>query len=128
MCIRDSGGEDAGLAFEAEDGAVGIRFAGEHAGVVDEVARGEIVSAVGDHVIVADNIERVLAGEHRLVFDDVEEGVQRDEFLGCGIDLGPADVFGAVDDLALQVAGVDDVEVDQAERANAGCGEIKREG
>ena len=33
---------------------------------------------------------------------------------------------GAVDDLPLQVAEVDDVEVDEAERADAGRGEIER--
>jgi hypothetical protein len=32
-----------------------------------------------------------------------------------------------VDDLALQIAGVDDVEVDQAESADAGRGEIERQ-
>ena len=37
----------------------------------------------------------------------------------------PADVVGAVDDLPLQVAGVDDVEVDQADGADAGCGEVE---
>jgi hypothetical protein len=38
--------------------------------------------------------------------------------------LGPADVALAVDDLALQVALVDDVEVDDAERADAGGREV----
>ena len=44
-----------------------------------------------------------------------------------GVDLELADGGGGVDDLALQVAGVDDVEVDQAERADAGGGEVERE-
>ena len=35
--------------------------------------------------------------------------------------------FGGVDDLALQVAGVDDVEVDEAEGADAGGGEVEGE-
>ena len=37
-----------------------------------------------------------------------------------------ADVRRAVEDLALQVAQVDDVEVDDADRADAGGGEIHR--
>jgi hypothetical protein len=34
----------------------------------------------------------------------------------------PADVLCAVDDLPLQVGGVDHVVVDQPQAANAGCG------
>ena len=49
------------------------------------------------------------------------------EHLLGGVDLEHADGRGGVDDLALQVAGVDDVEVDEAERADAGRGEVERE-
>ena len=45
-----------------------------------------------------------------------------------GIDLERADVFGAVDDLPLEVGLVDNVEVDQAELADAGGGEVEPEG
>src|SRR5207244_13429533 len=37
------GGEDAGLAFKAEDRSVDVRLAGEHAGVVHQVARGKVI-------------------------------------------------------------------------------------
>ncbi len=50
------------------------------------------------------------------------------ELLLGRVQLLAADVFGGVDDLALQVAGVDDVEVDEAQRADAGRGEIKSQG
>ena len=70
------GGEDAGLAFEAEDGAVGVGLAGEDAGVVDQVAGLEVVGAVGDDVVVLEDFERVGAGEHGVVLDDVHEGVE----------------------------------------------------
>ena len=53
------GGEDAGLSFEAEDGAVGVGLADQDAGVVDEVARLEVVGAVGDDVVVLEDLERV---------------------------------------------------------------------
>ena len=61
------------------------------------------------------------------MLDDVQCGIQRRELLGGGVELRAADVFGGVDDLALQVAGVDDVEVDQAEGADAGRGEVEGE-
>ncbi len=54
-------------------------------------------------------------------------GIERGELFRGGVELLAADVFGGVDDLALQVAGVDDVEVDQAEGADAGGGEIEGE-
>ena len=39
---------------------------------------------------------------------------------------GIADPFGVVDHLALQVGGVDDVVVDEADRADPGGGEVER--
>ena len=43
-----------------------------------------------------------------------------------GVDLRHADAVGRVDDLALEVGEVDDVVVDDAERADAGRGEVQR--
>ena len=42
------------------------------------------------------------------------------------VDLRTPDAVGRVDDLALQVGEVDDVVVDDAERADAGGGEVER--
>ncbi len=55
-------GEDAGLAFEAEDRSVRVRLAQQHACVVHQIARGEVVRAVGDDVVVLQDVERVGAG------------------------------------------------------------------
>ncbi len=46
-------------------------------------------------------------------------------FLG-GVELLAANVFGGVDDLALQVARIDHIEIDKAERADAGRGQVER--
>ncbi len=89
------GREDAGLALEAEDRSVGVGLAGEHAGVVDQIAGLEVVGAVGDHVELADDLERVRAGQHGLELDDVDEGVEALEPLFGGVDLGAADAVGA---------------------------------
>ena len=43
-----------------------------------------------------------------------------------GLDLALPDPVGRVDDLALEVADVDDVEVDDADRPDAGGGEVER--
>ena len=90
------GREDAGLAFEAEDRAVDVRLAGEHAGVVDQVAGGEVVGAVDDDVEVAEELERVFAvkGASRR-FARLTYGIDRLELLGGGVELRAADVGGA---------------------------------
>src|SRR5205085_7849898 len=60
------GGEDAGLAFKAEDRCIDVRLAAEHARVVHQIARREVVGAVGDDVEICEHLKRVLAGEARL--------------------------------------------------------------
>ena len=49
------------------------------------------------------------------------------EFFRSGVELAAANVACGVNDLALQVARVDDVEIDQAQRADAGRGQVERE-
>jgi len=51
------------LPFEAENRAVDIGLAEQDAGVVDEIARGEIVGAIDDDVEVLEKFEGVGAGE-----------------------------------------------------------------
>ena len=55
-------------------------------------------------------------------------GVQRLDRALRGGDLGLADPLGRVDDLALEVRLVDDVGVDDPERADPGRGEVERGG
>ena len=57
--------EDRRLAVETEDAAVDIRLLQQHADVVDEVARGEVVGAVDDQVIGTADLHCVRRGEAR---------------------------------------------------------------
>ena len=52
-------GKNAGLAFEAEDGAIDVGFFEQDARVVCQVTRREIVRAVHDDVVLRQDIERV---------------------------------------------------------------------
>ncbi len=63
-----------------------------------------------------------------LCFTDVGVPVQALDHLLGGVDLEHSDGVRGVDDLALQIRFVDDVEVDEAERADAGGGEVEGEG
>ena len=94
--------------------------------VIEDVAGLERVGAVEDDVVAGDDPFDVRRDEHLLVDDDLDvgiEGVDRDP---RALDLALADAIGRVDDLALQVGQVDDVEVDEADRADAGGREVER--
>ncbi len=116
--------EDAELAVEAVDRAPHVGLALQHAGVVDQVAGGEVVGAVDHQVVAADQLAGVLGVKAGLVEDDLDVGVDLGNLVGGALQLRPADVGGAVDDLALQVGGVDHVEVDQAELPDPGGGQV----
>src|SRR6266704_1606362 len=118
------GPEDAGLPVEAVDRAPHVRLALEHAAVVDQIAGGEVVGAVHDQVVVADDPAGVLGGETGLVEGDLDVGVDLADLVAGALQLGAADVRGAVDDLPLQVGGVNVVEVDDADVADAGGGQV----
>ncbi len=61
----------------------------------------------------------------RLVQVELHLGVDGLEPVAGRLQLGPADVGGAVQHLALQVAEIDHVEIDQADAADAGGGEVQ---
>src|SRR5271156_1775353 len=119
--------EDGYLAFETENGAVHVGLAEEDARVVDEIARGEIVGAVHDEVVVFQNVERVLAGEMRLESVNLNIGVQVAQAIAGCSDFGAAYVFGAEENLALQVGGIYRVEINEADAADSSCSEIEAE-
>ena len=98
----------------------------QHARVVHEIARREIVGAVEDHVVRLEQPQRVLRAQRLVVGLDVHVRIERVQAILRRRQLRAADVRRAVNDLPLQVAEVDDVEVDDADGADAGGGEIHR--
>jgi hypothetical protein len=60
------------LSFETKNRAVDIWLAEQDAGVVDEVARGEVVGAVDDDVMILKKFQGILAGEFCFVGCDVD--------------------------------------------------------
>ena len=98
----------------------------KYAGVVDHVAGREVVGAVDDQVVVLEDLEDVVVVEPHVVQDHLDERVDLGDRLPGRLGLRPADVGLPVDDLALQVRLVDLVELDDAERADAGGGEVEQ--
>src|SRR5205807_942978 len=96
-------------------------------GVVHQIARGKIVGAVGDDIEFFEQLKSIVARKPRVEFLDVEKRIHRLELVSSGIEFGTAYVGGGVNDLALQVRVVHDVEIHDAERADAGCAKIERQ-
>ena len=119
--------EDSDLALEAVDRAVDDGDPVPDGRVVDEIAGGEVVGAVDDHVpAFAEDPLDVLGREPLLVGLDVDVGVERLDRPLRREHLGFADRVGRVDDLALQVRVVDDVGIHDPERPDARGGEVER--
>ena len=116
--VRDEGRQ---LALEPEHGGVRDRDPGRDRGIVEDVARLERVGAIEDDVVAGDDPVDVVRDEHLLVRDDRHVRVERGERLAGALDLLLADAVVGVDDLALEVREVDDVEVDDPDRPHA-CG------
>ena len=102
----------------------GIRLSSD--GVVHQVPGREVVGPVDDEVVPVDDVEDVVRAEPDVVGDDVDVGVERREGLLGRVDLALADPVHGVQDLALQVRGVDDVHVDDPDGAHPGRGQVER--
>lgn len=119
--------EDRQLAFEAQHRGGDQRSAREHTGIRQQEARGEIVGAVADNVIVLDQVEHIVGVETRAVRLELHlrvDGVRRP---GSRCDLRLADPVSGVGDLALQVRQLDLIVIDDPDRANAGRRQIQRQ-
>ena len=121
------GAEGGQMAVEGANRGENERAAREIAGIVDEVARGEIIRAVGDEVELGDDIERILRHEPRRVEAQLHMGIQALDGLGGALGLEAADAARVVDDLALEIVACDAVVVDDADGADARRGEIEQE-
>src|SRR5262249_21216038 len=120
----DAGLDNVHLAFETEDAAIDQRLFQKDTGIVDQVTGGKIVAAVDDHVVVFDEVHHVFAAESLAVGNDVDIGIERLQGLLGRFDLGFADAFFVVQDLALQIGAIDDVVIDDPQGADTGCGEV----
>ena len=97
-------------------------------GVVHQVAGGEVVGAVDDDVVAVDDVEDVVRPEPDVVGDDVDVGVESRQGLLGRVHLPLAQPVHVVEDLALEVGGVDDVHVDDPDRPHPGGRQVERGG
>ena len=115
-----------GLALESKDAAVRVWLPEQNAGIVDEIPRRKVVRSVDDDVVRFEQLHRVLRRQRHFVGLDVDLGVERMELVLRRREFRTADVRRAVEDLPLQIAEIDGIEVDDAKRADAGRREVHR--
>ena len=115
------------MPVEGTDGGEDQRLCREIAGIVDEIAGGEIVGAVGDDVVVPDDVDGVLRDEPRGVELRLDMRVHALDRACRAPRLELPHACRVVGDLALQIVEADAVVVDDADRADAGGGEIENE-
>ena len=118
--------EDTRLSVEAENRPVNIGLLQDHARVVREVARREIVRAIHDDVVLPDDLERVLAAQAHVVAHDFHVRIDLVDRLLGRLGFRAAHIARAVNDLPLKVREIHRVEIDEADFANARRREIHR--
>ena len=118
--------EDRHLTLEAVDRPPDVGLARQHRGIVHQITGGEVVGAVENQVVLLEQLDGVVRLQPNLVQPDLDERVDLLDRVARTLRLRPADVGLAVDDLALKVGFVDDVELDDADGAHAGRGQIQQ--
>src|SRR2546422_1366632 len=119
--------EDARLTFKPENRPVDVRFVQEDGRIIHEVPCREVVRPIDDHVVVAQDVQRVVGRQSGLVGLHVDVRIDlRDPFFR-DLDLLAPDVLRPIEHLALEIRLVDHVEVDDPEAADAGRAQILRE-
>jgi len=116
------------LTLEAVNRPPHVRLSGQHGGVVDQIAGGEVVGAVHDQVVLPEQVDGVGGLQPKLVQSHVDQRVDGQNRVARRLGLGPSDIGHAMDDLPLQVGLVDDVEVDDADGAHPGRGQVEQGG
>ena len=95
-------------------------------GVVEQVASREVVGAVDDYVVAVDDPHHILGRKSGMMSNDRHVGVERLDGGLRRVDLALTHPVEAMDDLSLQIRFVDNIHVDDPDRANTCRCEVKR--
>ena len=118
-------GKNRALAVEAEDRAVDVRLLQKNTDVIAQVACGEIVRAVDHDVIGFDDLAGVLGLEEGVVQVDLHIRVDFFDAVAGAVEFLAAYILRSMQNLALEVRVVHDIEIHKPERADACGSQIK---
>src|SRR5579875_1023277 len=114
------GFEDGQLPLKAEDAAMNNGLVRDDGGVVEQIARGEVVGAIDDKLVVGDDARHIGLVQARDVGHNLHIRIQRLDGLAGRLGLVLTNTARIVQNLALQVAVIYHVGVDDADGANTG--------
>src|SRR5680860_759171 len=127
VLVRLEGAEGGELSVERSHRSRHQWELGQVAGIVEQIARGEIVRAVGDDVEAAQDIERILRDQPRRIELRLHMRVEPLDGGRRALGLGAAHMAGVVHDLPLEIVEAHPVIVDDADLADARRGQIQKE-
>jgi len=120
--------EDAQLTFKTEDAAIDIGNAELDAGIVDQIAGGEIICPVNHNIpAFAKDGQGIFRCQRRVVFDNLNIGIQIEHSRGGAVQFGKPDRADAVNHLTLQIGEIHHIVIDQSNAPDASRRQIKRQ-
>ncbi len=120
--------EEGNLALKTEHRAVHPRQAEQGTSIVDEVPSWKIIGAVNDEVPALEAFQNVPRMKALVEYLDVHVRVKSSKRLFRRFNLRPAHILGCVENLALKVAHIDGVVVNQAQTTDSSGGEVQGSG
>ena len=93
-------------------------FFGKHTGIVQEITSGKIVRAVHNNIIISDKFLHVVRFQSHIIGHHSNIRVQAFHIFLCRLDLRPTKIT-CMDHLALQVAHLHHIIIDNAKLANS---------
>ena len=120
--------EHADLRLEADGGSRHQGCSGCDRCPIHGEARCEIVAAVEDDVRLSRIVQQLIFRQRAFNQGQVDVGIERAQVVRAGLHLGPPDIGGFIEYLALQVGQVHVVEIGQYDMPDTAGSQVNRAG
>jgi hypothetical protein len=117
--------EDRALTLETRNRAVNERFFQKNTDIIAQVAGRKIIGSINHQIVGLDDRHRRGGIEPRIVKFDADMGICFLQAVASTVDFFSTNIASSVEDLALEVGGIDHIKVDHPQRADSGGGEIE---
>jgi len=120
--------EESHLSRETADSGIDVWFAEAVTYVADEVACGMIVTSIDNEVVAADDSGSIISCEAKGICIDTEGTVELAEPSGGAVYLTLSHFVFGIEYLTVQIAGTDNIVVDDSQPADASSCQIEGDG
>src|SRR5208282_5915086 len=118
--------ENGALTVKPKNRSVNIRLLRQNTDIVRKIASRKIIRSIDNNVVILDHLHRVLASKQHVMQIDLDVRIDGFDPVPGGVQFFAANVVGTVQNLALQIRKIDDIEIDEAYSADTGGGKVKR--